>query len=64
MDYFLLGWSFVMEEVFDFELTEPLMDQLKKTRQTVKELKKWIELTVVCSYQFDPIISFFQKSYQ
>ena len=28
-DYFLLGWSFVMEEVFHFELTEPLMNQLK-----------------------------------
>ena len=30
-DYFLLGWSSVMEEVFHFELTEPLMNQLKKT---------------------------------
>ena len=30
-DYFLLGWSSVMEEVFHFELTELLMDQLKKT---------------------------------
>ena len=35
-DYFLLGWSFVMEEVFDFELTEPLMDQLKKTAKPLR----------------------------
>ena len=30
-DYFLLGWSSVMEEVFHFELTEPLINHLKKT---------------------------------
>ena len=35
-DYFLLGWSSVMEEVFHFELTEPLMDQLKKTAKPLR----------------------------
>ncbi len=35
-DYFLLGWSSVMEEVFHFELTEPLMSQLKKSAQPLK----------------------------
>ena len=35
-DYFLLGWSSVMEEVFQFELTEPLMDQLKKTAKPLR----------------------------
>ena len=35
-DYFLLGWSSVMEEVFHFELTELLMDQLKKTAKQLR----------------------------
>ena len=35
-DYFLLGWSSVMEEVFHFELTELLMDQLKKTAKPLR----------------------------
>ena len=35
-DYFLLGWSSVMEEVFHFELTEPLMGQLKKTAKQLR----------------------------
>jgi len=35
-DYFLLGWSSVMEEVFHFELTEPLMNQLKKTANPLR----------------------------
>ena len=37
-DYFLLGWSSVMEEVFHFELTELLMDQLKKTAKPLMNL--------------------------
>ena len=37
-DYFLLGWSSVMEEVFHFELTEPLMNQLKKTANLLRNL--------------------------
>jgi len=37
-DYFLLGWSSVMEEVFNFELTEPLMNQLKKTANLLRNL--------------------------
>ncbi len=35
-DYFLLGWSYVMKEVFHFELTEPLMIQLKKTANPLR----------------------------
>tara|TARA_Y100000588_G_scaffold130168_1_gene142579 strand:- start:648 stop:959 length:312 start_codon:yes stop_codon:yes gene_type:complete len=35
-DYFLLGWSSVMEEVFNFELTEPLMKKLKKTAKPLR----------------------------
>jgi len=35
-DYFLLGWSSVMEEVFHFELTEPLMNQLKKSAKPLR----------------------------
>jgi len=35
-DYFLLGWSSVMEEVFHFELTESLMDQLKETANPLR----------------------------
>ncbi len=35
-DYFLLGWSSVMEEVFHFELTETLMNQLKKTAKPLR----------------------------
>tara|TARA_B100001123_G_scaffold315812_1_gene353558 strand:- start:181 stop:1101 length:921 start_codon:yes stop_codon:yes gene_type:complete len=37
-DYFLLGWSSVMKEVFHFELTEPLMNQLKKTAKPLRIL--------------------------
>ena len=37
-DYFLLGWSSVMEEVFHFELTEPLMNQLKKKANPLRSL--------------------------
>ena len=35
-DYFLLGWSSVMEEVFHFELTESLMRQLKQTAKPLR----------------------------
>jgi len=35
-DYFLLGWSSVMEEVFHFELTEPLMNLLKRTAKPLR----------------------------
>ena len=35
-DYFLLGWSSVMEEVFHFELTQRLMNQLKKTANQLR----------------------------
>ena len=35
-DYFLLGWSSVMEEIFHFELTEKLMNQLKKTAKPLR----------------------------
>ena len=35
-DYFLLGWSSVMEEVFHFELTASLMDQLKETANPLR----------------------------
>jgi len=35
-DYFLLGWSSVMEEVFHFELTESLMSQLKQTAKPLR----------------------------
>ena len=34
--YFLLGWSSVMEEVFQFELTESLMRQLKQTAKPLR----------------------------
>jgi len=35
-DYFLLGWSSVMEEVFHFELTESLTSQLKQTAKPLR----------------------------
>ena len=35
-DYFLLGWSSVMEEVFHFELTESLMLQLNQTAKPLR----------------------------
>ncbi|MEC8184561.1 MAG: shikimate dehydrogenase, partial [SAR324 cluster bacterium] len=37
-DYFLLGWSSVMEEVFHFELTESLMLQLKQTAKPLRNV--------------------------
>ena len=35
-NYFMLGWSSVIEEVFHFELTEPLMNQLKKSANLLR----------------------------
>ena len=35
-NYFMLGWSSVIEEVFHFELTEPLMNQLKNTANPLR----------------------------
>ena len=37
-DYFLLGWSSVMEEVFHFELTESLMSHMKETANPLRNL--------------------------
>ena len=37
-NYFLLGWSSVMEEVFHFELNEQLMNKLKKSAKPLRIL--------------------------